>query len=600
MNLDFTRIGRFLFYIFTFLLPVFYIPGSIVPIEINKTLFLLVSLSIIAVFFIALAIKEGKLKARERIVSGSVLGFVLIASLSTLCFSSNLFNSFFGEHGGFDSLIAIISYGLVFFLAIGLNKKEEIRNVVLALISSLSIINIGFLGKALLGGEISIALGSLNILSILNVVGLVLLFFFFKEEENPSIKGLTGLAFFILGAGIVFINFNSAWFILAIASFLIFWGSLLKGNFKKINYILLGAAIISAVLFFLNPSFPFEKRENIETLSFSNSLEIVNKEGITALGFGASSFDEKFLEYNPSMLQDTIHFEASSTILTIFNDFGIIGLIIFLIPFIYAILKGFKRFLTKKQDSFEAMSFISLFILFVLLFFYAFDALLMSLLFLFLALFIACSNKGKDINFKSMSPIKIFAAVAILSLALMSLIILNYLYFLNYSAENYYSLAIKEYKNDREKAIEHLIKSESLMEKDKTLIGLSQLYLLKASDLYNQSRLLETKEEDREVKKEECEKFMQLSEDKAKRATEINSNDYFAWLNLGNIYNNRRYLRDEDLADKAIEAYAKAAELAPYTKEPYEALIQVYSELGNVEKREEYLEKIRVIDPNYL
>ena len=600
MNLSFTRIGRFLFYIFTFLLPVFYIPGSIVPAEINRTLFMLVSLSIIAAFFVLGTIKEGKIKVRDRFVSGNILTFTLLASVSTF-FSINPLNSLFGENGGFDSLIAFISYALVFFLALGLmNKKEEARNIVLALISSVSILNIGFLGRMLLGGGSEMVLGGLNALAISNVLVMVLLFFFFKKEENPSIKGLTGLSFFILGAGLILINFDVAWFILAIASFLCFWAMLLEGNFKKINFILLAITIISAVLFFVNPSFPFEKREHVQTLSFNESLEVIKKENVSFLGFGAASFDDQFLKYNPSMLQDTVHFEASSTILNIFNDFGILGLIAFLIPFTYATLRGFKRFLTKKQNTFEKMSFISFFSLFVLLFFYAFDLVLMTLLFLFLALFIISSKKEKEVAFKNKNPGKIFLIIAGLSLVMISLIVLNYFYFLNYSAENYYNLAIENYKTDREKGIDYLSKSESFMEKEKTLIGLSQLYLLKASDLYNESRLLETKEEDRETKKEDCEKFMQLSEDKAIRATEINPYDYFSWLNLGNIYNNRRYLRDEELADKAIEAYVRASELAPYTKEPYTALIQVYSELGNVEKREEYVEKMRVIDPSVL
>ncbi|MDD2909807.1 MAG: hypothetical protein PHU74_02670, partial [Candidatus Pacebacteria bacterium] len=194
----------------------------------------------------------------------------------------------------------------------------------------------------------------------------------------------------------------------------------------------------------------------------------------------------------------------------------------------------------------------------------------------------------------------IFLVIGGLSLTLMSVIALNYFYSLNYFSESYYNVATESHKDNRDKGIEDLEKSNSFVEKEKTLIGLSQLYLLKASDMYNESRLLETKEEDREIKKEECESFMQLSEEKAIKATKISPYDYFAWFNLGNIYNNRRYLRDEELADKVIEAYIKATELSPFTKEAYVALIQVYSELGNVEKREEFVEKIRVIDPNYL
>ena len=599
MSISFIKTGRFLFYIFIFLLPFFYIPNSTVPFEANKTMFLLSSLSIIAIFGIVGLIKEGKLKLRNRFISLSIPFFILFASVSTIFFSLNPLNSFFGEGGSSNSLISFLIYGGIFFLALILiKKKEQIKNIGISLISSISILNIGFLIRTLLGEEANVPLSSLNVLAILSVIGLTMLIFLFKEEKNPSIRGLFGLAFFILGAGLVLINFNMAWFVLGIASFLIFWSVLLNANFKKHNFALLLITFISVLLFILNPSFSFEKKEDVQVLGFNESLEIAKNSSF--LGSGIATFDENFLKYNPSKLQNTVHFESFSTIFTILNDLGILGLALFLIPFIYATIKGFRHFLLKKQSVCEKMSFVSFFTLFVLLFFYSFDIVLMSLLFLFLALFSITSQKGKSVLFKNMKSGTIFLVIGGLSLTLMSVIALNYFYSLNYFSESYYNVATESHKDNRDKGIEDLEKSNSFVEKEKTLIGLSQLYLLKASDMYNESRLLETKEEDREIKKEECESFMQLSEEKAIKATKISPYDYFAWFNLGNIYNNRRYLRDEELADKVIEAYIKATELSPFTKEAYVALIQVYSELGNVEKREEFVEKIRVIDPNYL
>lgn len=599
MSISFIKTGRFLFYIFIFLLPFFYIPNSTVPFEANKTMFLLSSLSIITIFGIVGIIKEGKLKLKNRFISLSILLFLLFASVSTIFFSLNPLNSFFGEGGGSNSLISFLIYGGIFFLVLVLIKeKEQIKNIGISLISSISILNIGFLIRTLLGEEANVPLSSLNVLAILSVIGLTMLIFLFKEEKNPSIRGLFGLAFFILGAGLVLINFNMAWFVLGIASFLIFWSVLLNANFKKHNFALLLITFISVLLFILNPSFSFEKKEDVQVLGFNESLEIAKNSSF--LGSGIATFDENFLKYNPSKLQNTVHFESFSTIFTILNDLGILGLALFLIPFIYATIKGFRHFLLKKQSVCEKMSFVSFFTLFVLLFFYSFDIVLMSLLFLFLALFSITSQKGKSVLFKNMKSGTIFLVIGGLSLTLMSVIALNYFYSLNYFSESYYNVATESHKDNRDKGIEDLEKSNSFVEKEKTLIGLSQLYLLKASDMYNESRLLETKEEDREIKKEECESFMQLSEEKAIKATKISPYDYFAWFNLGNIYNNRRYLRDEELADKVIEAYIKATELSPFTKEAYVALIQVYSELGNVEKREEFVEKIRVIDPNYL
>ncbi|MDD3032847.1 MAG: hypothetical protein PHF88_02675, partial [Candidatus Pacebacteria bacterium] len=313
-------------------------------------------------------------------------------------------------------------------------------------------------------------------------------------------------------------------------------------------------------------------------------------------GGGISSFDETFLQYNPTKLQNGVYFESSTVAFTLINDLGILGIILFFIPFGYLVIKGFKNVLFTKENPYGKMNFISFFILFSLLFFYGFDLVLMSLFFLFSALVAGFSEKEVEISIKKMNSKTMVLILAILSLMLMAVLVLNYFYFRNYVAENYYGQAIESHSVDRGKAIEYLEESDNYVEKEKTLIGLSQLYLLKASDLYTQSRLLETKEEDRQTILEDCEEFMDLSESKAIRATEISPKDYYTWINLGNIYNNRRYLRDEPVEDKIIACYTKASELAPNNKAAYSALVEIYSELGNIEMREFYLEKIDLIE----
>ena len=595
MNISFTKIGRVLFYIFVFSLPLFYISNSFVSMEFNKTIFLLPFLSIIAIFTILGIIKEGKFKMRGGFVSFGVIAFLLMAGISTIFFSINPSNSFLGESGSANSLISYLIYGGIFFLgSILIKEKEHIKNVGLFLAASISILNLGFLGRVLIGGDINLPLSSINILALLNVVGIIALFFLFREEKNPTVKGLLSLAFFILGAGLILINFNTAWFVLAIASFLMFWTLVLMNSFKKQNLSLLLVTIISVVLFLFNPTLPFDKGEDVQALGFNESLQIAQHS--TFLGGGISSFDETFLQYNPTKLQNGVYFESSTVVFTLVNDLGILGIILFFIPFGYLVIKGFKNILFTKENPYEKMNFISFFILFSLLFFYGFDLVLMSLFFLFSALVAGFSEKEVEISIKKMNSKTMVLILAILSLILMAVLVLNYFYFRNYVAENYYGQAIESHSADRGKAIEYLEESDNYIEKEKTLIGLSQLYLLKASDLYTQSRLLETKEEDRQTILEDCEEFMDLSESKAIRATEISPKDYYTWINLGNIYNNRRYLRDEPVEDKIIACYAKASELAPNNKAAYSALVEIYSELGNIEMREFYLEKIDLIE----
>ena len=596
--MNFNKIGRYLFYAFIFLLPLSYIPNANIPFEVNKTMFLLCFLTPIAILGLVDIIKQGKYDLRNKIILGGVSLFVIYAIISTFFLSTNITNSFFGGIDGCNSLISLLIYSGIFLITpIFIKKKEEIKNLIVAFISGIFVLNIAFLGSYFMEGNASLPLSSLNVLPLLNVLGITSIFFLFKKEENPSVRGLLGLSATIFLITNILINFNISWFLLGVIFFLIFWDKLLFKDFKKGSFALLFITVFSLSLFVFNIAFPFEKKIDDQKLSLDDSFQI--SKNATFFGQGIGTYNETFLKYNPSKIEGNSFSESFSVVFTILNDLGFLGLILFLLPFSIALFKGFKFFLRGKQDYLEKVVFLSLLGLVILLFFFGFDFTLMSLLFLFLALFMLFSNK-EEFVFKTKNPKMIFLNLACLSLLVLSIIVVNYFNFLNYSAEKYYGLALEAFTEDKEKGIEYLEKSNAFIEKEKTLIGLSQLYLLKASNLYTESKLLETKEEDRAEIELNCEKYMDLSEEKAIRATEINKNNYYAFNNLGLIYENRRYLRDEELSSQIIEAYDKASLLSPYTKEAYEALIQIYSELGNVEMRENYLEKIRVIEPDYL
>ncbi len=594
MSLSLNKTSRFFFYIFIFLLPFFCITNLSIPFEASKIVILLTFLGFTSILGIIGTIKEGKIEVGNKTIPLFTLLFFLFAGLSTLLFSLSKTSSFLGglrDSGTSHSLITFLLYACMFFLPLlVINKKEHIRKLGLAFAFSILTLNTMFLIETLLGVEIRILLTSLNTFAILNVLGLIALFFLFKEEKNPTIKGVLGLSFFVFGAGLVLVNLSMSWFILGIASFLLFWASLLNG---KHNFVFLLITLVSVVFFVLDPSLSFEKKTHIQSLGYSESIEIAKKPSF--LGSGLGTFDKTFLKVNPTKLQTT-YSESFSSILTLLNDLGIIGLLLFLAIFILASIKGFKRFLERKQNPYERMAFISFFTLFILTFFYNFGVILYSFLFLFLALFLILSSKPILILFKDLKADQIFFKVAGLSLFAILIIVFTYSAFLNLFAEKNYEEAIKIQLEDKDKAIEYLEKSNSFITKDKTQIELSRLYLLKASDLNTESKLLETKEENREVKQEECEVYLDLAEKTALLATKTEPYNHLTWINLGEVLNSKRKLKNEELEESVIQPYLKGIILAPFLIEHYNTLSSIYGEVGDLERQLEIEEKIRIIE----
>jgi len=617
MKFDFNKIARTLFYALIFLIPTLYIPGVFSDNYINKGIFFgVISFLIFACLMISF-IKKGAIKIRKSIFLWSSLVFLVLVFISTLC-SSNIPHAFWGELAKPDSFYAILLYVLTFiFGAILIESEKEIKKTIYMFLSGTIIVSIVFLLQYFFGNftqEMILLVSNINIVGILSSIGMIILIdrISQKKKRNWFKISLIILAFLTLGATLVIINFNIAWFLLVIGSFVLLWGAVNdKINKSKNPFILfpLILTIIATTFFFGNFVLDFQYQNNdVNLLTFEASSEIINKSlgedvKTLAIGSGPAFFDYQFLQYkspdfNRMDLEEIVYDQGVSGYFTLINDLGILGFLSFLFLFAIFLYQGLYRLINKvSREKYEVVMFAVGLCLFITVFLFKLDLVLLFALFLFLGLWTARSDDFKEYNFKTNSK-KMFVNIAIISITTFAFISIMYLATLNSLAEYYYNLAFEIGTADKDLAIEKLNKANSFTQKEKTYIGLSQLYLFKADEYLKESKELEAKEEKREENILAATDAIKEAEEYAIKATEINTSNYAGFVNLGNVYVNEKYITEEDFSEQAIEAYKKAIELAPQNIECYENIIKIYEAQENNEEMLKYLDIVVKIDPN--
>jgi tetratricopeptide (TPR) repeat protein len=105
-------------------------------------------------------------------------------------------------------------------------------------------------------------------------------------------------------------------------------------------------------------------------------------------------------------------------------------------------------------------------------------------------------------------------------------------------------------------------------------ISLSQLYLIKASEDFEQKW---TTSEKKEEQKQSIKNSALKAEEFAKIACDIDKNNFQSWHNLGLVYENTNFLI-EDRTEQAMAAYEKAKSLAPQNYDIYVAIARLLEE----------------------
>ncbi|MDD5696909.1 MAG: hypothetical protein PHO90_02980 [Candidatus Pacebacteria bacterium] len=543
-------------------------------------------LAVFVLLLLALQIKES-LKSKEAVLKGGLIRNSLVAfllfSLFSLAFSKNITQSFFGKTEGLDCFFFLAAFILIFFFSLSaFERREDVKTLFLSLLSgsAVSSVLLFFLTPR-----------SVETLALAISLSLAVSLYFLFFDKKKVVFGALSLLFF---CSLLFIGFKLGWLAPALFAFFIFWKKVREGGLdvdkRRVILSFLCFAVISS--FFFLPDFVQPKFSFAEKISLDNSLDIALKSSFHdaksfLLGSGPNTFNYQYALYKEKTLNQASVEQSASGFLTILTTLGALAFLSLVFVFFLFLKKGFSCFLNKDSET-DNLVFLVVFSIFVLMIVHGLDLVLFFLLFTLLGFWESFSERENRISSKWLIAVGLVFALMTIG------------FFKFFIAENLAQKAIQDFNNkDIAAAIVKMDQAAKTFNYSDYYIGLSQLYLLKASDIFNNNWSLDDDiEKQLEEKQKNLRDVASQAEAVAEFASKIDSQNYLVWQNLGLIYENTSFLV-EDKNDKALEAYTKAEEFSPDNFLIYLARARVYERKGDEESALKEYESAFNIYPSY-
>lgn len=609
------KITRVSFYLLALLTPLFFLPLTIAPVEINKQIFAAILALVAFAGFLIDSFDKGKIAYPKSLLSFSVV--VLLAVFGTSAFlSQSKTVSLYGNLIQPDSLFSFFIYGLVFFLAAVFLKNEtdggkkamermgRLFFIGLAIATVLGFFQI-FGGKIdaiiLIASLKQIGLIGFNTVgSILNwgvylAFGLAMIIAVLFGSDKKKDKRLIGLGFLIF-FGLIILNYSLVWLALA-ATTLLLAAYKFAANFK-LNSGLLVIVSLFLLLGIAGQSLPaivpvpFDSRPS---LSATWSVAKESLSGLSLLfGSGPATFGYDYALYRPIELNQTnfwpIRFnQGFSFLATALGTVGVLGVLAILF-LIFAFLKHTRReYLTNSSEeqvigntdrtdrtngaaetndlyAGPMTQAVSLGIIFLLINWLLAPLFFTQSIFIFLGLGLiaALSGSVKEIflgNFsKRQSFFAFFVLIVLITASLASIFYLGK----KYAAAVYYEKGFAAYNvGDIDKALTRVDKAARFdPRQDQYFQALSRLLLVRIDNLARQGLVNLPPETQAAIQNAAF-----LAIESGRQATVVNPADSLNWSNLGGVY--EKIIPLAAGADVfAEENYKKAMELDP--KNPQE------------------------------
>ena len=591
------KIIKTLVYLAIFLIPIFFLPITVFPLMWNKHILLLFLCSLALILWLAQIIKQGKLNLKWNKLSTTILILLFVLIISTVFSSARVFS--FWSAVSSQSCLNFILYFIIFFLASNVfNKNKDIVKALLLLLISSVILNLLFLIQLFFGQilpwDFSQAIG-------FNLIGSVWTFAIFlggiiiiltallgetKIFKNKFYKLLGCLSLILFLISLIIIDFEIAWIGIALSMIIIMWQKLKDFVPEKkvdLKSVYLPALIFVLAVVLIVIKLPLADRfqlPNLITLNIKTSHNIAVdsfKDSFKniIIGSGPATFEYQYALHKPisivqSSFWQTRFLQGKYALSTFLTEFGIFGLVGFLLIILFFLQQGIKKIILAKKESInldfktqvniQSAVFASGFYFLLCWFLYSADFVLLFVSFLILGLWLACNNnKQKEIIFTK-SPQQAFFIMLISIVIIPSLAICLFYSSKKYIANINYNkvIAVATQENASiDSAINFLIKAVNQDKaNDLYLRELSEAYLIKLVQMqYNQQLSPEQIQQETQSLIKELDLL-------AQKMTQVNPQNSQNWEQLGRIYGSLMQI-DLTAYEFSINNYIKASELDP-------------------------------------
>lgn len=605
------KIGKLSLYLLIFSLPLFFLPLTIAPVEINKQILASLLVLISFVCYLASSIENKKIVYHRSLLGLAVLFLFLVMAASAV-FSQAKLVSIFGNLAEPDSLISFAVYGLAFYLTGIFFRKKDFNKIGVIFLASLILTAVlgllqlmGFFVYPFISHNFDFtrqtsfnSLGSVLNWGIFIAFGLALIISTLASLRLSLIHKaiLAVVALFIIGE-LIIINYSFLW--LAIALCMLILTAYRFTIQKKIN-IPLTVMIVSLFFALISSSLPVIVKTPAQVKpSFSSTFDIAKKtiwpkpnqslaENGKDILFGSGpatfSYDYSLYRSNDSNQTDfwQIRFSQGFSFITSFLATGGLLGILAVLFLIFSFARQAVKNLENKETLIGSTGALFMIITFVL-----FPPSIVQFVFVFMVLgLMAPESSAKEISFFNVSKTKSFLTFIALTVFIVGSLALFCLVGQKYAAAVYYQKGIAAYdqSGDLIKSLVNLRKASALDSgSDQYLRALSQVLLLDVEDLIGKSKddVSKASENSARIQNE-----IALAVQTAKIATVINPADSLNWSNLANVYENIMPLTAG--ADKfAVENYKRATQSDPQNPAGYVNLSRVLLFIADYNKEKD-------------
>lgn len=617
------KIAGYAYLAVIFLIPVFILPISESPIEINKAYLIFTGTAAVAILWLISFIYNGEIKVPK----SAVLGMFVIISLFYLLsavFSDNRSLSFIGDSFSLDSAsaIAILSFFAIIAAFLFRGKKMPflfiysilISSVLIFIFQTFRIFNIIILPFDIFPAKTSNLLGSWNELGIF--FGLAALLCAISLKVLNKNKIFFSLVLSISLASLVVINFKAVWEVLSIflLVFLIYIFSNSKDT-KTFASLPLAIFIISVCFLFLNSITGDILESNglnyMEVRpSFSGTFEIIKnslKEN-PVLGTGPGTFVYNWLKFKSQSVNLTqfwnIRFNyGAGIILSFFATGGALIIAAWILFFTFLAYQFFRIISIKNGEeneyAFSIIFFFAAVYLWVFNFIYAPSFVVFALAFSFTGLFIAqITEIGKikswNINLNSNPKIKFLSSFAVLLIIVASVGVF-YVFSKKYFASYYFAEGISVFnkKGDLEKSEKFILKSVNIDPQEKAYRALTEIGIIKMQNIINNNS------SSPDVLRAEFQSALSSTIKYAESAIDINNLEPVNFINLAKVFEAVIPLKIEGASNLAISNLSEALTRDPLNPDILISKARIELSMNNLKDAKSDLEKSIELKPDY-
>jgi len=566
------RIAKVCLYVLVGLLPLFFLPITIVPVEINKQIFATILVLICFLCYLIHSLNNRKIVYPKSIISLAILIFLALSGLSAVI-SLAQENAIFGNFIQPATLWSFLLAGLSFFLASVFIKKDDLTGLgkyfFLGLILTTIFGLLQIFGKFILPWDFTRvinfnSIGSTTQWGIFITFGLAMIItslISLEFSKRQKIILLFGAALIIFS--LIVLNSQLLFSGLAVAMLILIFFKL--ATKAKIN---LPVIIIIFSLFFVLingrlpglVNLPIEARPNISTTGVIIKGTLTGKQIL--LGSGPATFGFDFNHFKPSDLNQTAFWSSTfnqgiSFAATLLADLGVLGILAFLFLFFALSRQWLKNSFANNSN----LLIISTGVAYLSINLFIYPAFFSQLIFIFLGMGLLASGENKycEMNFNTGSQLqKIKGLITFLGtiLALALVLFMFYLTSQKYIAAIYYKAGLLDSSLDE--SLNNFNRAVILdPQSDLYRRALSIALISKAGEISRMPVLSENAQN----LANQLQNTITLAVNNAMQATTINPLDALNWFNLGNIYENIIPTKDAEVF--AEKNYSKAMGLDP-------------------------------------